>query len=44
MKSLTHRGYHTMRPFRHLVILGPICAFGGLLRFVYYGENNRGYE
>jgi hypothetical protein len=33
-----------MRPFRHLVFLGPICAFGGLFRFIFYGEHNRGYE
>ena len=44
IKSLTHRGYNTMRPFRHLIILGPICGFGGLFRFVFYGEHNRGYE
>jgi len=43
-KSLTQRGYNTMRPFKHLMILGPICAFGGLFRFIYWGENNRGYE
>ena len=41
---MTHNGYNTLRPFRHLIILGPIGAFIGLLRMVYYGSSNRGYE
>jgi len=44
IKSLTHNGFHMIRPFKHLTILGPIAVFAGLFRFVYAGSTNRGYE
>jgi len=44
LKTLTHKGYHMMRPFKHVTYFGPLAVFVGLLRFIYHGQFTRGYE
>ena len=44
IKTLTHNGYHMLRPFKHFSFFGPMAVFFGLLRFVYFGNFTRGYE
>jgi len=44
VKTLTHKGYHMMRPFKHISFFGPLAVFFGLLRFIYHGQFTRGYE
>eukprot|EP01015_Nassula_variabilis_P011759 TRINITY_DN1951_c0_g1_i2.p1 TRINITY_DN1951_c0_g1~~TRINITY_DN1951_c0_g1_i2.p1 ORF type:complete len:200 (+),score=34.24 TRINITY_DN1951_c0_g1_i2:116-715(+) len=44
LKTLTHNGYHMIRPFKHLSPIFPILVFVGLLRWVFYSTANRGYD
>jgi len=44
IKGMSHNGYHMLRPFRHTAFIGPFIIIMGLLKFVYYGDVNRGYE
>lgn len=43
LKVLTHNGFHMIRIFKHISFIGPLTVFIGLLRFVYFTPENRGY-
>jgi len=44
VKTLTHGGYHMLRPFKHVSFLGPLAVFWGFFTWVYTTSTVRGYE